>query len=130
MPADTVAVTSTTPAKPKPNKRRSRVRIDRRYALGRRVKELETVFRQRLGADADDAVLDTAIRRAAELTALAEAASARALRSDPKVTLDDVVRLQRTAALAVHRLHLDRHRPQPTGPTLGEYLAGMREDGA
>lgn len=126
MPADTAAVTGPTPAKPKHNKRRARVRIDRRYALGRRVKELETVFRQRLGADAEDVVLSTAIKQACELTALAEAASARALRNDPRVTLDDVVRLQRSAALSVHRLHLDR-RAQPATPSLSDYLRQRAE---
>ena len=121
MPANPVAVTSETPAKLKPNKRRSLVRIDRRYALGRRVTQLESVFRQRLGDAALDPIVDTAVRRAAEVTALAEEASARALRNDPRVSLDDVVRLQRTAAMAVHRLHLDRHR-KPDGLSLSDYL--------
>jgi hypothetical protein len=128
MPAETIAVTSETPAKRKPNKRRALARIDRRFVLGRRVKQLEAVFRQRLGADSEDVVLDTAIRRACELTALAEEASARALRSDPQVSLDDVVRLQRSAASAVHRLHLDR-RAQPAGPSLSDYLRARQEAG-
>jgi hypothetical protein len=122
MPAESAAVTSIAPAKPRPNKRRVKVRIDKRYALGRRVKELEATFRARLGADALDPVTDTAIRRAAEMVALAEAASARALRADPRVSMDDVVRLQRAADLAVRRLHLDRHKSSPAGPSLAHLL--------
>jgi hypothetical protein len=55
--------------------------------------------------------------------ALSEAASARALRADPKVSLDDIVRLQRAAVAAMRRLHLDRHKPQASGErTLGDLL--------
>lgn len=122
MPLDTVKS-----AAKKRNKGHPPRRIDRRSKLGQRVTELETVFRQRLGDAALDLIVDTAIRRAAELTALAEAASGRALRSDPKVTLDDVVRLQRSAASAVHRLHLDR-KAQPAGPSLSDYLRRAREE--
>src|SRR5437899_1979727 len=111
MPAESVAVTSEIPAKPKPNKRRARVQIDKRYALGRRVKTLVAIFRARLGPDADDPVLDAAIRRAAETVALSEHLRARMLRGEPNVSADDVLRLSRTADLLTRRLQLDRHKP-------------------
>jgi hypothetical protein len=123
MPAESALGANKVPHRRRRNHRRARVRIDRRSVLGQRVTELERVFRQRLGDAALDPIVDTALKRAAELTALAEAASGRALRADPGVTLDDVVRLQRTAALAVHRLHLDR-KPLPSAPSLGQLLAG------
>jgi hypothetical protein len=61
------------------------------------------------------------------LQALAEEARARALRSDPKVTLDDVVRLNRLAEHAVRALHLDRHKQQPM--SLTESLAALAARG-
>jgi hypothetical protein len=83
MPAGSAAVTSIAPAKSKPNKRRARVQIDKRFVLGRRVKQLTAIFRERLGPDAEDPVLDAAVRRAAETTALAEDLRARMLRGNP-----------------------------------------------
>jgi hypothetical protein len=61
--------------------RAARQRIDKRVALGRRVKELIAVFSQKLGADTADLVLAAEIQRAAERVALAEAARARSLRA-------------------------------------------------
>jgi hypothetical protein len=122
MPANSAAVTSIAPAKPKPNKRRARVQIDKRFALGRRVKQLTAIFRQRLGADAEDPVLDAAIRRAAETTALAEDLRARMLRGE-RVDPDDVLRTTRAADALTRRLHLDRHnKPQQAGPSLADIL--------
>jgi hypothetical protein len=121
-PAESVSVTPVTSAKPKPNKRRARVAIDKRFAVGRRIKELTATFRERLGFDANpDPLLLTAIERAAQLQALAEQAAARALRADPKVAYDDVVRLSRLADHAVRRLRLDRNNTKQ--PSLSEYLA-------
>src|SRR5262245_31920594 len=95
---------------PRRNKRTPRPPqpFDKRTGAGRRAHVLANHFRQRLGAVADDPVVSAAIERAAQLQALAEAARARALRADPKVTLDDVVRLTRLADLSVRRLHLDQ----------------------
>jgi hypothetical protein len=70
----------------------------------------------------------TAIERAATLQALAEDAAARALRGDPKVAYDDVVRLSRLADISVRRLRLDRHNtPQPK---LSDYLRARSADEA
>jgi hypothetical protein len=96
--------------------------FDKRGGAGRRAHALTNHFRQCLGPIAEDPVTAAAIARAAQLLALAEEARARALRSDPKVTLDDVVRLNRLAEHAVRALHLDRHtKQQPM--SLPEYLA-------
>jgi hypothetical protein len=85
------------PTEPKPNKRRARVQIDHRYAIGRRVKELVDVFRARIGPDADDLVMSTAIRRCAETVALSEDLRARMLRGEA-VSADDVLRTTRAAS--------------------------------
>jgi hypothetical protein len=66
-------------------------------------------------------LLLSAIDRAAQLQALAEQAAARALRADPKVSLDDLVRLQRLADISVRRLRLDQRQTKPQ-PTLADYL--------
>jgi hypothetical protein len=86
---------------------------------------LASHFRRRLGAIADDPVVAGAIERAAQLQALAEAARARALRADPHVTLDDVVRLNRLSESAVRALRLDRHEAQAL--TFTQQLAAERQ---
>jgi hypothetical protein len=68
-----------------------------------------------------DPLLLAAIERAAQLQALAEQAAARALRADPKVAYDDVVRLSRLADHAVRRLRLD-HRDTKQAPSLAGLL--------
>jgi hypothetical protein len=121
-PIVSAAVTRMVPAKPKPNKRRAHVQIDKRFAIGRRVKQLTATFRERLGLDANpDLLLLAAIERAAQLQALAEQAAARALRGDVSVAYDDVVRLSRLAEHAVRKLHLDRNNTKQA-PTLADYL--------
>jgi hypothetical protein len=122
MPADTATGTNGRPAQRKPNKRRARVTIDKRYALGRRAKQLTAIFRARLGADADDPMMDAAIRRAAELMALAEDMRARMFKGEPGALPDDVVRMQRLADISVGRLQLDRHKPASSGPSLADLL--------
>lgn len=101
--------------------------FDERTRAGRRVVQLTGHFRQRIGSAADDPVLAAAVARAAQLQALAEAARARALRADPKTTLDDVVRLSRLADLAIRALRLDRHNV-PRVPSLSEYLHSDVDD--
>jgi hypothetical protein len=126
--AETMVVARATPARRKPNKRRARVLIDKRYALGRRVKELVTIFRARLGPDADDPVTDTAVRCAAETTALSEDLRARMFRGED-VSPDDALRMSRAADALVRRLHLDRHKAQTVGPSLSDYLRARQEAG-
>jgi hypothetical protein len=113
----------TPPPKKRRNHRRAHKLYDRRFAIGRLIKELTLTFRERLSLDGDpDPLLLGAIERAAQLQALAEQAAARALRADPAVAYDDVVRLSRLADHAVRRLHLDRRNATQT-PTLSTFLA-------
>ena len=122
-PIENAAVASQTPApKRRRNHRKARKPFDGRYAIGRRIKQLAITFRERLSLDANpDPLLLTAIERAAQLQALAEQAAARALRADPAVAYDDVVRLSRLADHAVRRLRLDRRDTKQ--PSLSDYLA-------
>jgi hypothetical protein len=124
-PGESNPVVSPTPPKKRRNHRKVKKPFDGRFVLGRRVHKLAATFRQRLGIDeADpDPLLLSAIDRAAQLQALAEQAAAGALRADPKVGLDDLVRLQRLADLAVRRLRLDQSR-KPTAPTLSDLMRG------
>ena len=91
--------------------------------VGRRINQLTATFRARVGLDVvdQDPVLLAAVEKAATLTALAEDAAARATRADPKITLDDVVRLTRLADISVRRLRLDQRSVKQ--PQLSDYLA-------
>src|SRR4029077_11812968 len=82
----------------------ARVRLDKRFLIGKRVSELVATFRQRLSADADDPVMQTAITRCAETIALSEQIRARALRGVPGASVDDALRLSRTAEAMTRRL--------------------------
>jgi hypothetical protein len=114
LPAESVGATHPSPVRRKPNKKRAPVPFDKRFVLGKRIAELTAIFGERAGLDATnpDPVLKAAVEKAALLTGLAEQASAGAARADPKVGLDDVVRLNRLADLCVRRLRLDRHTKQ------------------
>jgi hypothetical protein len=79
------------------------------------------VFRARIGPDADDPVMCTAIRRCAETVALSEDLRARMLRGEA-VSPDDALRASRTADLLTRRLHLDRHAKPQSAPSLADYL--------
>jgi len=130
MPAESGAVTRNRPVQdgvvPKltewqrRNHRRARKPFDGRYVIGKRVKQLTTVFRERLGADAHDPITDAAIRRCAETVALSEDLRARMLRGE-NISADDVLRASRTADLLTRRLHLERHKRRD-GPSLGDLL--------
>jgi len=121
-PAGSAGNTGLVRRKPKPNKRRALTRVDHRYQLGRRVKELEEMFCDRIGADAADPVVSVSVRRAAECIALSEDLRARALRGE-SISPDDVLRSSRTADLMTRRLHLDRRTKQ--APSLADYLRGQ-----
>jgi hypothetical protein len=107
--------------------------FDKRTRYGRRAAALVAHFQQRLGiidkSSADPLVL-AEIDHAAQTIALAEAAAARALRGDPAVTIDDVVRLQRLGDLLMRRLHIS-HKPlrrqHSTAPSLDEVLRELNE---
>ena len=126
-PVESVSVTRAAPAKPKPNKRRARVQIDKRFFLGRRIAQLTAIFAERAGLDDandPDPMLQAAVEKAARLVALTEDATAKATKADPRVSLDDVVRLSRMSDLAVRRLRLDDRRNTKTQPGLADLLRG------
>ena len=120
MPAKSVAIASEMPHIRR-NHRRAKRPFDGRTAQGKRVAELVEAFSAKLGASAGDVVVSAAISKDARLCALSEDAQAKALMADPRITIDEVVRLARAADLAVRRLHLDRLK-QTEGPTLAEVL--------
>jgi hypothetical protein len=95
--------------------------FDKRTLLGRRVVELAATFCARLGEDASDPILQVQIERAARLVAYSEQLSAKALRADPAVSPDDVIRASRAADHAMRGLRLDRHKA-PSGLSLADLL--------
>jgi hypothetical protein len=99
--------------------------FDKRTLLGRRVVELAATFSTRLGEDAGDPILQVQVERAARLVAFSEQLSARALRADPAVCPDDVIRASRAADHAMRRLNLDRRKAQ--APSLTQLLAAERQ---
>jgi hypothetical protein len=119
LPAKSGGVTRAT--KPR-NKRRALARVDHRFAIGRRIKQLVAVFSARIGADAADPVTSTAIRRCAETVALSEDLRARMLRGE-KVSADDVLRSSRTADLLTRRLRLDQCNNTERQSSLRDYLS-------
>jgi hypothetical protein len=128
MPTETAVATNTVPSRPRPNKRRAPARIDKRYALGRRVKELVATFRERLGPDADDPVTQTAIWRCAETIALSEQLRGQLLRGVPGISVDDALRLTRHSEALTRRLLSERHKQPAATPTLQQYLSQRRDD--
>jgi hypothetical protein len=95
--------------------------FDRRTRLGRRCDALVAMFTAQLAGEVPPA-LNVKIAAAAELVALAEQYRASFMRGAATVPLDDLVRLERLAAGAVRGLHLDRHKPQASGPSLADLL--------
>jgi hypothetical protein len=96
-------------------------RVDGRSAVARRAKQLTADFIAALGGhSAVDSVLMAKVRRAAELVVVAERARVAALHGSA-VALDDLVRVERLAELAVRRLGIDQREPDK--PDLDDYLA-------
>jgi hypothetical protein len=89
--------------------------ISGRSALGRRIKDLADAYAERLGGWSQLTDLETAaVRRAAEMTALAEAERTRRLAGETNTTIDDLVRIDRLAAQTVRALDIYRRRePRP-----------------
>jgi hypothetical protein len=96
--------------------------LDKRSRAGRRAAQLMQQFEAALGGNLTDGQR-LAVSRAAVMTAIAEDARMRKLNGATDVTLDDLVRLDRVAALAVRDLGLDRRKREPVAPTLAEHLA-------
>jgi hypothetical protein len=85
--------------------------INRNTHLGRRLSDLTRAY-MRAAGNPTDIDQQCAIVAAAELTALAEAARSGALKQNGHFDIDQVVRLQRLANAAVHKLGLDKPPPQ------------------
>jgi hypothetical protein len=105
--------------------------ISGRTALGRRLRDIADHLAAGLGGWAQLTELQAAaVRKGAELQALAEHARAARLKGDTSVTLDDVVRLDRLADQSVRRLGLDRERELAAPPDLKAYLAALPREPA
>ena len=78
------------------------------------------------GPKAVDAAMLDKVKRAAELVVVAELARDAVLRSRGESGLDNLVRIERLAELAVRRLHLERKRG-PSETTLNDYLREAAE---
>ena len=98
---------------------------DETFDMGLRA--IRDLRRCRSGADADDPVMQTAIERCAKTIALSEQIRARALRGDPTASVDDALRLSRTAEAMTRRL-IDRHKAAPPTQSLAQYLGRRRDD--
>src|SRR5262245_17286350 len=99
--------------------------VDGRTRLGRRVAELEAIFAEALGNKLTDVQVQQ-VRQAAQLNCIAEVAAERYLRGSDLVTLDDLVRVQRAAALALRRLNIGAAPASPK-VDLDAYLASKRK---
>jgi len=100
---------------------RERRRYDGRSALGCRIRVLVKEYSAALGEAASNPMIAAAIKRAAELQALAEEARAAAVRNgafDPIA----LARIEGCADRAVRRLRLDHY--EPPLPLLSELLEG------
>lgn len=100
--------------------------VDSRTPIGRRRRQLIETFTAALGGAgvvSEGQAID--IRKAAELTALAEQARARAMREGTggAAQLSAMVRLESTAARAVKALGIKPGSAQPKRRTLADHLA-------
>ncbi len=105
-----------------------RMVIDGRSQLGRRLHDLAESFAAQLGGwPALSDMMAANVRKASELTALAEQSRAEALRNgniDPLA----LVRLEGAADRAVRRLGIKLGNAPAPGPTLAEYLASLEAE--
>ena len=100
--------------------------LDGRTLVARRRRELIAVYSDALGGAAalsEGQLID--IRKAAELTALAEQARARAMRQGTADAseLSAMIRLESTAARAVRALNIKPGTNQLKPPSIAEYVA-------
>jgi hypothetical protein len=87
-------------------------RLDHRTLPARRARRLAKDFAAALG-DGLSAAQKAACENAAVLVVLAEDTASRRLGGDLDVSLEDVVRLERVAQLALRRLGIERQRRSP-----------------
>ena len=104
------------PPRRKRDRRRTLTKIDQRSRLGKRIRELTTLFAGALGGD-QSPFRKLKIEQAAQLSAIAELARGDHMRGRPT---GDLVRLERAAASAVRAM--GDLEPKPRPPTLAEVL--------
>jgi hypothetical protein len=130
MDANTLTERSVTVERPRNQRSRvsnrpQRMVVSARTAAGRRLRDLADAYAQVLGGWAGLSDVQAAnVRKAAELTALAEQARADALRNgcnDPAA----LTRLEHLADKAVRRLGVDKRREPERGPDLKTYLDSL-----
>jgi hypothetical protein len=102
--------------------------LDKRTAASRRAMTLMKQFEAELDGNLTDG-MRLAVSRAAVMTAIAEDARLRKLAGAKDVSLDDLVRLDRVAALAVKALGIGVRKPEPAASSLGALLAEDRRSG-
>jgi len=84
---------------------RPRLAVPPRYSRGRRILELADALASAAGGwDGLTTLQAAAVRRAAELVTIAEAARAKHLQGDQSISLEDLIRLDGAADRAVRRL--------------------------
>jgi hypothetical protein len=111
--------------------RPSKMVIDGRTPLGRRLRDIADLLAADLGGWAELTEMQAAaVRDAAEYRALAEDARSRRLKGDGSVALDDVVRLGRLAEQCERRLGIGRKREPASTPDLATYLRGLKSEPA
>ncbi len=108
---------------PRRCRKRTLTKINSRTILGKRIAELTALFADAVKADEISPLLRLKIDEAAQLKALAELARGDYMR-DRRGTLDDIVRLERKADLAVKALGIVEGKPR--SPTLAEVLGMPR----
>jgi hypothetical protein len=99
-------------------------RLDGRTVAARRARELAKGFEAELGGTITTSQR-FAIERAAALVALAEDAKARRLAGDAAITLEDVVRVDNSAARAVKALGI-KPGVAPKPPSIHEFMASLK----
>jgi hypothetical protein len=111
--------------------RPSRTSVSGRSRVGRRIRDIADQFAHALGGWQGLTDLQaSACRRAAELLAISEAERKRALSGEASISIEQLIRLDRLARLAVRDLHLGRKRkPSPASPLDALLLPERGDDG-
>lgn len=110
-------------ARPKRDRRVCLTKVDKRTAFGRRVMELRSVFAETFSQAELSPLRLLKIREAAELKAIAEKARGDFMR-DGVGNLDDIVRIERKADLAVRALHIvDAGAAKATSPLAAHFAS-------
>jgi predicted phage gp36 major capsid-like protein len=125
MQSGTVATEARNDAK-RHDAARPRMALGVRLARGRRVHALADALASKLGGwTAMNDLQAAAVRRAAELVAIAEQARLKHLRGEQGISLEDLVRLDSACDRALRRLGLSKPSAPKPGAKLDEHLARL-----